>query len=71
MAEMRANTYEDATKTVTVSPLRAKAIRTMARHYDDLFGNAFALDKLREQYAMNDNTLPNPEDCGRSCRSSC
>jgi nitric oxide reductase subunit B len=61
-AEMRANTYDEAAKTVTVSPLRAKAIRAVARHYDDLFGDAFALDKLREQYAMNDNALPKPED---------
>jgi nitric oxide reductase subunit B len=61
-AEMRANTYDEAAKTVTVSPLRAKAIRAVARHYDDLFGDAFALDKLREQYAMNDDALPKPED---------
>jgi len=61
-AEMRTNTYDDATKRVTVSPLRAKAIRTVARHYDDLFGDAFALDKLREQYAMNDNVLAKAGD---------
>ena len=60
--EMRANTYDARTQTVKVSPLRAAAIRDVARHYDGLFGDAFALEKLREQYAMNDNALPRAED---------
>lgn len=61
-SELRANTYDPATGAITVSPLRARAIAEVARHYDDLFGDAFALDKLREQYAMNDNLLPDAAD---------
>jgi nitric oxide reductase subunit B len=60
--EMRANTYDARTQTVTVSPVRAAAIREVAQHYDALFGDATALEKLREQYAMNDDVLPRAED---------
>jgi nitric oxide reductase subunit B len=60
--EMRANTYDARTRTVTVSPVRAAAIREVAQHYDALFGDATALDQLREQYAMNDDVLPRAED---------
>jgi nitric oxide reductase subunit B len=60
--ELRTNTYDATSQTVTVSPLRAAAIRDVAQHYDALFGDAAALEKLREQYAMNDNLLPRAED---------
>jgi nitric oxide reductase subunit B len=59
-AEMRANTYDAATNTVAVSPLRAKAIAEVASHYEALFGDAPSLDKLREQYAIGDNLVPDP-----------
>ena len=60
--EMRRNTYDPASGTVTVSPLRAKAIRDVAAHYTALFGNAPSLAKLREQYAMRDGTVPDAAD---------
>lgn len=60
--EMRHNGYDEATQVLTVSPLRATAIRETARHFDDLFGNAPALTTLREQYAMSDNSLPAAAD---------
>ncbi len=60
--EMRANTHDTATGKVTVSDVRAKAIHQVATHYDGLFGNAASLDKLREQYAMRDDTLPEAAD---------
>ncbi|WP_332813953.1 nitric-oxide reductase large subunit [Ramlibacter sp.] len=60
--EMRANTHDAATGKVTVSEVRARAIREVAAHYDGLFGNAASLEKLREQYAMRDDTLPDAAD---------
>ncbi|MDO8652513.1 MAG: nitric-oxide reductase large subunit [Undibacterium sp.] len=60
--EMRHNSYDAATNTITLSPERAEAVQQVTRHYIDLFGDAPALDKLREQYAMNAGTLPNKED---------
>ena len=60
--EMRRNTYDEVTGPITVSPARAQAIRTVARHYDALFGNDASLDQLREQYAMRVNLLNDPAD---------
>ena len=60
--EMRRNTYDAASGTVTVSTERAQAIRTVADHYDGLFGNAVAQDKLRDQYAMREATVPAQAD---------
>ena len=60
--EMRHNSYDAATNTITLSPERAEAVQQVTQHYIDLFGDAPALDKLREQYAMNAGTLPNKED---------
>ncbi|MDB5951935.1 MAG: putative nitric oxide reductase [Massilia sp.] len=55
--EMRTNTYDAATGAVTLSPDRAEAVRQVVLHYTSLFGNDAALDKLREQYAMNSGSL--------------
>ncbi|HEX7641587.1 MAG TPA: nitric-oxide reductase large subunit [Burkholderiaceae bacterium] len=60
--EMRANRYDDKTQILTVSPQRAAAIAEVGAHYRDLFGDTAGLDKLREQYAMNAGSLPDPED---------
>jgi nitric oxide reductase subunit B len=60
--EMRANTYDPATATLKLSVERAAAITAVERHYEDLFGDAPALDKLREQYAMTPDALPRAED---------
>jgi len=57
-AEMRANTYDAKTNTVTVSPIRAKAVAAVAKHYEGLFGDAASLEPLREQYAMGNNLVP-------------
>jgi nitric oxide reductase subunit B len=59
--EMRANTYDAATGSVSVSPERAAAIRAVAAHYDGLFGNEPALDALREAYAMKQFPVPDAE----------
>ncbi len=60
--EMRRNTYDAATGHVTVSDLRAQAIRETADHYRALFGNDQTLAKLREQYAMVENNVPDKAD---------
>ncbi|HYC35561.1 MAG TPA: nitric-oxide reductase large subunit [Usitatibacter sp.] len=60
--EMRRNTYDPATDTMTVSPERAAAIAEVQRHYMDLFGDAPALDGQRERYAMTANALPREQD---------
>ena len=54
---MRANTYDPATGVITVAADRAAAIAVVARHYVDLFGNDPAYSKLREAYAMKENTV--------------
>ncbi|MGE5097510.1 MAG: nitric-oxide reductase large subunit [Betaproteobacteria bacterium] len=60
--DLRRNTYDAAANTITVTPERAAVIASVARHYTDLFGDAQSLDKLREQYAMSDNLLPDEQD---------
>jgi nitric oxide reductase subunit B len=60
--ELRRNTYDAATNTMTVTPERALAIQQVAKHYTDLFGDSEALQQQREQYAMSDNALPRAED---------
>jgi len=60
--EMRRNTYDAATGTITLSPERAVAVQQVAQHYMGLFGTDPALDRLREQYAMNAGLLPDPAD---------
>ena len=47
--EMRANTYDAARGTITLTPERFEAAQQVVRHYAGLFGNDPALDKLREQ----------------------
>ncbi|HEX9171425.1 MAG TPA: nitric-oxide reductase large subunit [Telluria sp.] len=60
--ELRTNTYDAAKDVLVLSPLRAEAVRRTAQHFDDLFGDASALDALREQYAMTSNALPAAQD---------
>lgn len=60
--EMRANTYDARTGSVTLSPERAEAVRRVAAHYTGLFGDDASLDALREQYAMSSGSLTNPAD---------
>lgn len=55
---IRKNTYDPATKVITLDNDRAAAIRTVASHYQSLFGNDAATAELREAYAMRNNTVP-------------
>lgn len=56
--EMRTNTFDATSKTVTVSATRALAIEETAKHYMSLFGNDAALKPLRESYALQENAIP-------------
>jgi nitric oxide reductase subunit B len=60
--ELRHNTYDAANSSITVSAVRAQAIRRVAQHYVDLFGDAASLDHLREQYAMRSGEVVDPAD---------
>jgi nitric oxide reductase subunit B len=60
--EMRANTWDARTGTITLSPERAQAVREVAAHYSALFGSDPKLDALREQYAMSAGSLADPDD---------
>lgn len=56
--ELRTNTRDAATDTITVSEDRARAISNVAAHYVSLFSNDPATQKLREGYAMRNGTVP-------------
>ena len=59
--EVRTNTYDEATGVITVSPVRAEAIRAVQSHYTALFGDVPELDHLRESYAMPRSVIPDPD----------
>ncbi|SFG43539.1 nitric oxide reductase, NorZ apoprotein [Duganella sp. CF458] len=61
-SELRTNTYNADANEVKLSAIRAEAVRSVANHYAGLFGNAEQYDKLREQYAMAPNSLPEASD---------
>jgi nitric oxide reductase subunit B len=56
----RENTYDPTTGQIMISEDRANAIATVSRHYVDLFGDAGALEALREDYAIANNAIPDP-----------
>ena len=58
---LRPNTYDAATKTITVSEDRAQAIRVVSAHYQSLFSDDPATAQLRETYAMRDGTVDTSE----------
>jgi len=58
--ELRTNTFDETTGTVTISRDRAEAVRLVAAHYDGLYGGAPALAGLREAYAMPEVVVPDP-----------
>ena len=57
----RKNTYDQATGKVTLSADRVRSIEAVAAYYDKLFGSDPELHKLREAYAMKEDTLPSAE----------
>jgi nitric oxide reductase subunit B len=59
--ELRTNTYDPRSGTITVSALRAQAIEAVAGHYEQLFGDEPSLDHLRNAYAIPKDTVPDPQ----------
>ncbi|MGC4028784.1 MAG: nitric-oxide reductase large subunit [Steroidobacteraceae bacterium] len=57
----RANRYDAASGTLTISDDRAAAIDELIVHYDKLFGTDPAYAKLRETHAMRSGTVDTPE----------
>jgi nitric oxide reductase subunit B len=55
--EMRANTYDETTKSITISPLRAKAFDAISAHYSGLFMDDPNMHELREAYAIPANSI--------------
>ncbi len=58
--ELRTNTFEPGTGTLTVSPDRARAVAAVSGHYTSLFGNDPALAQLRHAYAIPAGTIKDP-----------
>src|SRR5690606_21399034 len=61
----RANTYDPATGTITISDERAAAIDTVAAHYMSVFSNDPATGDLRDAYALRENAVPDLEHRGQ------
>jgi nitric oxide reductase subunit B len=59
--ELRTNTYDPQTGTITVSDLRATAIDEVGDHYRRLFMDDPALALHRDAYAIPENTIKDPE----------
>ena len=57
----RKNTYDPATDTLTITDERAAAIAVVSQHYDEVFSDNPAGAQLREDYAMKNNTISDPE----------
>src|SRR6516164_2726483 len=60
--DMRRNTYDPGTQILTLTPERVRAVAEVQAHYQALFGDAPEFMRLREQYAMPDEALPEPND---------
>ena len=59
--EIRRNTYDPKTGDIVISDLRADAIAATSAHYAGVFGNDRSVAKLREAYALPENSIKDPE----------
>jgi len=55
--ELRTNTYDAATKTLTISELRIEAFKKISSHYKGLFMDGSKEADLREAYAIPENSI--------------
>ena len=55
--DLRSNSYDPVSKTLTVSELRAEAIEANSRYYGGLFTNDPALADLRDAYSIPENSI--------------
>jgi len=60
-AQLRRNTYDASRDAIVISEQRALALTQVSAHYESLFSNDPATAKLRESYAMRNDTVPDPE----------
>ena len=58
--DLRANRYDEATDTITVSDARAKAMVEVGQHYQTLFSSDPSLHALRVQYAIPEKSITDP-----------
>ncbi len=65
LGEMRRNSYDPATDTLTLSVDRVAAMATVAAHYEKLFSTDPALAELRVHFAMRDATIDTAEHRAR------
>lgn len=59
--ELRNNTYDPDSGAITVSADRETAISLVAEHYEGVFSDDPAFSGLRENYAIHENPIPDPE----------
>ena len=55
--EMRENTYDETSNTITITPIRAKAVEHLNAYYKGLFMQNPELDELRNNYAIPKNSI--------------
>lgn len=55
--ELRPNTYNEASQTITISPVRAEAIKYLSKYYKGLFTDDPEFDQLRKDYAIPKNSI--------------
>lgn len=63
-AQLRKNTFDAASGTLTVSKSRARAIAETGAHYGALYGGDPGLSDLRNAYAMKEVTVTDPSRLG-------
>ena len=59
--ELRTNTYDENTKELKISLIRAEAIKNANKYYSGLFMNDTSLSKTRENYSIPENTIKDKE----------
>lgn len=59
--ELRKNTYDPATKKLTITPIRIEAYNALHQYYSGLFMNDPALAETRDNYAIPENSIKTQE----------
>ncbi len=59
--ELRKNTYDPATKTLTISPIRYEAYQHLQAYYTSIFTDDPAMDETRDNYAIPANSIKEPQ----------
>ena len=59
--DLRNNTFDAKTNTITISAIRAAAIANNSQYYSGLFTNDTSLTKTRNTYSIPENSLKDPE----------